>query len=82
MEEPGGLQSMEFSRQESCSGLPFPSPRDLPHPGIEPRSPALQADIQCGFIQINSGTLFILDSGVLFILFKSSDGGDLSPLND
>ena len=34
--------SMEFSRQEYWSGLPFPSPRDLP--GIEPRSPALQAD--------------------------------------
>ena len=36
--------SMEFSRQEYWSGLPFPSPRDLPNPGIEPRSPALQAD--------------------------------------
>ena len=35
--------SMEFSRQEYWSGLPFPSPRDLPDPGIEPRSPALQA---------------------------------------
>ena len=36
--------SMEFSRQEYWSGLPFPSPRDLPDPGIEPRSPALQVD--------------------------------------
>ena len=36
--------SMRFSRQECCSGLPFPSPGDLPNPGIEPRSPALQAD--------------------------------------
>ena len=36
--------SMEFSRQEYWSGLPFPSPGDLPHPGIEPRSPALKAD--------------------------------------
>ena len=36
--------SMEFSRQEYWSGLPFPSPEDLPHPGIEPRSPTLQAD--------------------------------------
>ena len=35
---------MEFSRQEYWSGLPFPSPGDLPNPGIEPRSPALQAD--------------------------------------
>ena len=36
--------SMEFSRQEYWSGLPFPSPGDLPDPGIEPRSPTLQAD--------------------------------------
>ena len=35
---------MEFSRQEYCSGLPFPSPGDLPNPEIEPGSPALQAD--------------------------------------
>ena len=38
------LLSMEFSRQEYRSGLPFPSPGDLPNPGIEPWSPALQAD--------------------------------------
>ena len=36
--------SMGFSRQEYCSGLPFPSPGDLPDPGIKPRFPALQAD--------------------------------------
>ena len=36
--------SMRFSRQECWSGLPFPSPGDLPNPGIEPGSPALQAD--------------------------------------
>jgi len=35
---------MGFSRQECWSGLPFPSPGDLPDPGIEPRSPALQTD--------------------------------------
>ena len=35
---------MGFSRQKYCSGLQFPSPEDLPDPGIEPRSPALQAD--------------------------------------
>ena len=35
---------MEFSRQEYWSGLPFSSPRDLPNLGIEPGSPALQAD--------------------------------------
>ena len=33
--------SMGFSRQEYWSGLPFPSPGDLPDPGIEPESPAL-----------------------------------------
>ena len=36
--------SMGFSRQKCWNGLPFPSPGDLPHPGIEPWSPALQAD--------------------------------------
>ena len=36
--------SMEFSRQEYWSGLPLPSPGDLPSPGIEPRSPTLWAD--------------------------------------
>ena len=39
--------SIEFSRQEYCSGLLFPSPEDLPDPGIEPGSPAspkLQAE--------------------------------------
>ena len=36
--------SMGFSRKEYWSGLPFPSPGGLPNPGIEPRSPALQAD--------------------------------------
>ena len=35
---------MGFSRQGYWSGLPFPSPWDLPNPGIEPGSPALQAD--------------------------------------
>ena len=36
--------SMEFSRQEYWSGLPFPSPGDLPNPGTEPTSPVFQAD--------------------------------------
>ena len=40
---PHGL-SVEFSRPEYWSGKPFPSPGDLPNPGIEPRSPALQVD--------------------------------------
>ena len=37
-------QSVEFSRQEYWSGLPFPSPGDVPDPGIKPGSPALWAD--------------------------------------
>ena len=41
---PWTLQSMEVSRPEYWSEQPFPSPGDLPNPGIEPRSPALQAD--------------------------------------
>ena len=36
--------SMEFSRQEFWSELPFPSPGDLPDPGTKPESPTLQAD--------------------------------------
>ena len=38
------MQSMEFSRPEYWSGFPFPSPGALPDLGIEPWSPALQAD--------------------------------------
>ena len=41
---PPGSSVHEISRQEYWSGLPFPSPRDFPDPGIEPRSPALQTD--------------------------------------
>ena len=41
---PWTIQSIEFSRLEYWSGQPFPSPGDLPNPGIKPRSPALQAD--------------------------------------
>ena len=41
---PARLLSLGFPRQEYWSGLPFPSARDLPNPGTEPRSPALQAD--------------------------------------
>ena len=42
MSPPGS--SVEFSRQEYWSGLPFPSPGNLPDPETEPGSPALQAD--------------------------------------
>ena len=45
--QPHGLQgplSMGFSRQEYWSGLPFPSPGEIPNPRIEPTSPAWQED--------------------------------------
>ena len=38
------IQSMEFSRPEYQSGQPFPSPGDLPNPGMKPRSPVLKVD--------------------------------------
>ena len=41
---PPALLSTEFSRQEYWNGFPFPSPRDIPSPGNEPRSSALQED--------------------------------------
>ena len=45
---------MGFSTQEYCSELPFPSPGDLPDPGIKPRSPALQADALTSEVLINA----------------------------
>ena len=50
---------MGFSRQEYWSGLPFPSPGDLPDPGIESGSPALQADPKI-FVDFVSRKLMIL----------------------
>ena len=41
---PWTIRSVEFSRPKYCTGQPFPSPGDLPVPGVEPRSPALQAE--------------------------------------
>ena len=57
---------MEFFRQEYWSGLPFPSPGDLPDPGIEPRSPALQANSLISeplnfFLSLNFKILFQQD---------------------
>ena len=64
--------SMRFSRQGYWSGLPFPSPGDLPNPGIKPRSPALQADplpteLQGMLISID---LYMLLNGRKHILFS------------
>ena len=51
------LLSVEFSRKEDWSGLPFPSPGDLPNLGIEPGSPTLQAD---SLLSEPSGKPFVL----------------------
>ena len=64
--------SMEFSRQEYWSGLPFPSLEDLPYPGVEPRSPALQADALLPQPPLDSaqGCLyFILNQHLSFVTF-------------
>ena len=55
---PLGPSVMAFSRQEYWSGLPFPSPGDLPHPEIKPGSPTLQAD---SLLTEPSGKLWILE---------------------
>ena len=53
--DPPGSSSMGFSRQGYWSGLPFPSPGDLPTPGIEPWSPILQADSLLLIPQVSPG---------------------------
>ena len=62
-------QSMEFSRQECWSGLPFPSPWDLPDPGIEPRFPALQTDALPSEPPGSSATNNVFTLHVFFKLF-------------
>ena len=71
---------MGFSRQEYWSGLPFPSPGDLPIPGIEPRSPAQQADSLPTKLPRNAIhpfhpllPLFLLPSTFLSISFFSNE---------
>ena len=59
--------SMGFSRQEHWSGVPFPFPGDLSNPGIEPRSPALQADSFICAIRNNAYSLYFLLFYVLYM---------------
>ena len=53
--------SMEFSRQEYWSGLPFPGPGDLPHPGIEPASPVLAGGFLATPPPGRAGTKYMLN---------------------
>ena len=61
--------SMEFSRQEYCSGLSFTSPGDLPDPGVEPSSPALQAYIHTHIYNCEVFYLYMYN-GIVFSLLK------------
>ena len=69
--------STGFSRQEYWSGLPFPSPGNLPDPGIEPRSPALQAD---ALTSEPPGKLNMGDLGSIPRLGQSHEEGKGYPL--
>ena len=63
--------SRGFLRQEYWSGLPFPSPRDLTDPGIEPVSPALQVDLSPTeplTLKMREGTSFKYDIGQDFYI--------------
>ena len=64
--------SVGFPKHESWSGLPFPSPGDLSNPGIEPRSPALQADAlpseQINFGNNKKACSCVLAAGTKYIL--------------
>ena len=65
---------MGFSRPEYWSGWPFPSPGDLPNPGIKARSPALQADSlpaePQGKPHIQLTWLFLVNIRFLFMLIN------------
>ena len=72
--------SMGFSRQEYWSGLPFPSPGDLPDPRMEPRSLALQADSLPAEPQGKPNTGLIKDTGLVPGSGRSPGGGHGNPL--
>ena len=64
--------SMRFPRQEYCSGFPFPSPGDLPDPGIEPGSPALAGKFFTTEPSENYTYLFFISTiKVYFLLIQS-----------
>ena len=67
---PGSL-SMGFSRKEYCSGLPFPSPEDLPNPGIKLGSPALQADSFSTELSGKPSAMLVSDCSMFSMLWGS-----------
>ena len=71
--------SMEFSRQEYWSGLPFPSPGDLSDPGIKPRSPTLQADASGPITSWHiNGEKMETVTDFIFLVSKITADGDCS----
>ena len=62
--------STEFSRQGYWSGLPFPSPEDLPNPGTEPGSSTLQAD---ALLSEPQGKPMVTEKGVKLLALLSND---------
>ena len=68
--------SVGFSRQDYWSWLPFPSPGDLSQPGIEPGSPALQADSVLTELQGNPNTGDVIKSTVYVIVLGSMWGSN------
>ena len=69
---------MGFSRQEYQSGLPFPSPGNLPNPGIKPRPPALQAD---SLLPEPPGKPHVLPSSSSYDMISCLVYGQLNSLN-
>ena len=67
---PQAPPSMEFSRQEYWSGLPFPSPGDLPNPGTEPGSPTLQVEALPSEPPGNPQNFFGRSSFLAYIVLK------------
>ena len=68
---------MEFSRPDYWSGWPFPSPGDLPNPGIEPRSSALQVDSLPAEPQGKPNSKKIKSSFCIDILFFSENKAEI-----
>ena len=65
-----GSSVQGFSRQEYWSGLPFPSPGDLPHPGIKPGSPALQADALLTELRVSANVQHLVPSHSMRFFFQ------------